>query len=254
MPMGSGSNKRGEQTHIVICCPSTLQPTPSSSSHGNILPIPGSLHAPSLWLLHLCPCRDTPKTQTTGSAGRLWPRCHHASICIPQSNPTPQALWPWSRLGLHHSPQAASSLWDTLFSQHSEVSVQGFVLPGLLLTCWIRQVFLKSSFLFQTAGEEIPLGIRLGSITLEQNRGCQQGERRGAVHGHPSEKTDSRLRHHTYRSTEFRTTMQHHLSQNDACTYLYHRLINLLPGRQTASGSKRGPRKGSEKINKQTIA
>lgn len=53
-----------------------------------------------------------------------------------------------------------------------------------------------------------------------------------------------------YRSTELGTTMQNHLPQNDACTGLYHRLINLLSGRWIASVSKHGPRKGSgEKPN-----
>lgn len=70
------------------------------------------------------------------------------------------------------------------------------------------------------------------------------------MHGQPSAKMDSRVQHHTYGSTELGTTMQHHLPQNEACTGLYHRLINLLPGRWIASGSKHGPRKGSgEKPN-----
>lgn len=230
--------------HIVICCHSTnscqLQPwEPPAHPMLLLLPCSSSTCAPA----------ETPQKPRPGAQQGDYGL--DAIMCLSVSpNPTPLALvkaWttPFPLGGLF-------PLGHVVFT--AEVSVQGFVLPGLLLTGWIRQVFLKSSLLFQAAGEEIPLGIRLRSITLEQNRGCQQGERRAVAHGHPSEKTDSRLRHHTYRSTEFRTTMQHHLSQNDACTYLYHRLINLLPGRQTASGSKRGPRKGSEKINKQTIA
>lgn len=74
----------------VICCPSTLQPTPTSSNPGNLLPMPGSLHPPSPQLLHLCPCRETPKAQTSGSVGRLRPECHHVSA---SHNPTP-----------HHKP------------------------------------------------------------------------------------------------------------------------------------------------------
>lgn len=232
----------------VTCCPSTLQPTLLARAG---LP-PSSFLAGPL----LLPLKRDPKSPDLGFSGKITAQIPSCLSPSASQDPTPchkpAAMSSVPQLRLHRSLWDGFFLRDALFSQQSTVSAEGPVLPGRLLTGWIGQVFLKSSFLFQAAGEEIAIGIGLGSITLEQNRGLQHRGRWAAVHGHPSEKTISHLQHHTYRSTEFRTTMQHHLSQNDACTYLYHRLINLLPGRQTASGSKRSPRKGSEK--NQTIA
>ena len=242
VPMGEDSRCR---LSSAVPQPSNQNPpAPTLLAHAGLPPCSFPLAPP------LVPLQRHPENPDLGLGREITAQIPSGLSLSASHDPTPRlkpaATSSVPQLRLHHSLSEGFLLRDTLFSQQSKVSLEGPVLPGLLLTGWIRQVFLKSSLLFQATGEEIPLGIRLGSITLEQNRELQQERRRAAVHGHPSEKTDSRLQHHTYGSTEFRTTMQHHLSQNDACTYLYHRLINLLPGRQTASGSKRGPRKGSE--------
>lgn len=85
-------------------------------------------------------------------------------------------------------PRRALPIQDTRFSQQSRVSAAGTGVPGLLLTGWVRQVFLQPGLLFQAAGEEIALRVGLGSVALEQSRELQQGGGRAAPHGHPSDK------------------------------------------------------------------
>lgn len=85
-------------------------------------------------------------------------------------------------------PRRALPIQGTQFLQQSGVAAAGMGVPGLLLTGWVRQVFLQSCLLFQAAGEEIALRVRLGSVTLEQSRELQQGGWRAAPHGHPSNK------------------------------------------------------------------
>lgn len=61
-------------------------------------------------------------------------------LSLPAShNPTPSlpAKSSMTQLGLQHSLQEVFFLLDTLFSLQSKVSVEGPVLPGLLLTGWI---------------------------------------------------------------------------------------------------------------------
>lgn len=212
----------------------------------------GSLHPPSLQLLHPCPCTDTPKVQTSVSVGRLRLKCHHVCLRLHPMIPAHAA-----RLLALVEPVTA---WTTLFSlggllpsghivfaAKARFLRKGLSSQGCYSQAGFDRFFLSPPSSSRLRGKRSPSESDLEASPWSKREGVSKEGEGPWCTDTPLKKTDSRLQHHTYRSTEFCTTMQHHLSQNDACTYLYHRLINLLPGRQTASGSKHGPRKGSEK-------
>jgi len=128
MQIRNGIRCQWERIADADCHLLSLNPPTKTRQLQPSLPMPGSLHAPSLWLLHLCPCRDTPKTQTSGSAGRLQPKYHQVSPC------------------LHHTiPPHASSLL-----QHRACHSSGYTILSLRAFCFGTLCFhSKARFLWK---------------------------------------------------------------------------------------------------------
>ena len=87
--MGSGANERGEQMQTVVCCPSTLQPTPASSNPGNLLahaelPTSSFPMAPPPG-----PLQRDPKSPDLGLSGEIMARTPSCLSLSASHDPTP---------------------------------------------------------------------------------------------------------------------------------------------------------------------